>query len=217
MDLQKLYNEGKFKPGFSKVADQAIANLLEKLDKNNFSNSDFKGKWGEFLKILITEWPNISPYNIVQLETPLLNQQLMQENLIIARFAAELLPNSAECHCFLGHAYRNVGDHASAVKCYAFAYEITKTKIAKLSKLSTSDLHDFACSYLLYLADAELSLKNSANALTHAFVANTMIKELSPPSIHLKRLYDTLYHIYQDMGLVKLAEDYKLLNEKTTR
>ena len=211
--LDQLYREGAFKEGNSRKADEAIARLMDVLrhpkDGRHFSGFDFNAAWQELLKTLLSEFPNISLYNLVGLQLPLTVRGLHEENLVLYRFAVELNPQSCESQCFLGHAYRHVGDLESAAVCYKHAYELTMSYIAEHKVRLSNPIYLDACDYLCHLAEAESELRRRADALVHTTLALSILNK-TKAEFKKSRVYNVIYRICLSMDLDDLAEHYRL-------
>jgi len=202
--VDQFYLHEHFEKGKSRKVDEAIAGLLQvfhpKLDSGKFETM-----WQEFLGALLSEFPNISIYNLVSIHMPLIAHGLHRENLQLYRFIVELNPQSAESQCFLGHAYREVGDLESAAACYQRAYDLQMSLIAERHLSPTNPNCLDACGYLCFLADAENELRRRADALVHATRALSMLREVSVEH-ELRRVYEVLHKIFLGMELTDLAK-----------
>lgn len=215
-NLDEMYEKGHFKRGHSRKADQAILNLKEMFhSKERFAGEKFEVAWQGFLKVLIAEVPNISVYNLTSLELSLKAQGHVEQNLVICRIVAELMPSSSEGQCFLGHAYRAIGDLESAATCYEIAYELIESTMTDRTEVVSSQYLD-ACDYLCHLAETENNLGRHADALVHAMKAFSLMKE-SGVKHEKSRVYETLHLICIRMDLDDLAEHYRLLRENAKK
>jgi len=214
-DLDQLYKESNFKKGGSKKVDEIIAKLLNIFyDRKSFSGIDCYAVWQDLLEALLSEFPNITCSNLIQLETPMKGRGWLQERLVIVRLIATLTPASDESQCFLGHAYRDIENLESAATCYQRAYDMFMRRISghkyELSEVAWFD----ACSYLCYLADVENELRRQADAFVHITQAFAMLNKYGEGLKGLNSLkvlgYDTLYRIYIGMRLDDLAEQCRL-------
>lgn len=206
-DLNELYKQGHFKEGHSRKADEAIAKLLQVFHQEHFSGGKFEAAWQELLRTLLCEFPDVSTYNLVGIHMALLSRGLRQENLVLYRFIAELSPQSAESQCFLGHAYRDVGDLESAAACYLRAYDLQMSFVTggHLSPGNPNCLD--ACDYLCYLAHTENELRRRADAFIHVTRALSMLREVDADH-QRNRVNEILHKIFLGMELADLARDY---------
>lgn len=204
--LEKFYLHEHFERGKSRKVDEAIVRLLQSFQPK-FNGGEFEMMWQEFLKTLLFEFPNISIYNLVSIHMPLIAHGLYRENLQLYRFIVELNPQSSESQCFLGHAYREVGDLESAAACYQRAYDLQMSLISgrRLSPTNPNCLD--ACDYLCFLANVENELRRRADALVHATRALSMLRETNAEH-ELQRVHEVLHKIFLGMELTDLAKYY---------
>lgn len=135
-ELERLYWQDDFKKGKSRRVDLAILELLNlyrsKERRKGLQKPDwFDKKWKEFEEIIKEEFPNISPYNLLHLPVDGPNF-FRKENLFIRKLITLLISDSAEAHCFLGHAYRYMGKFREAAVCYQKAVELGTEEAKKL-------------------------------------------------------------------------------------
>ncbi len=212
MDLAEWYRAGVFKEGKSVVADQAIAEMIQYLrDKRDGARMerDLEAAWQIFLRNLVTQFPEIMLYNLVQLELPLMIAGMHQECLIVSRFALDLCPASIECTVRLGGSYRYVGDFASAAECFQRAYDMSMKALegreeAVFFQMNMCDAADILC----LLAETQLELRKYADALLSATKAHTIYAR-SDWDIGNWRSYRALYKVCLNLDLDDLASFYK--------
>jgi len=172
--LEEAYKNHHFKEGASRKVDELILTVRECLQNGN--NEDFKRIWADFVEVVLTELPNISHYNISDLELILMNRGLHEENLFVLLVCAHVSPNSTEANCFLGHAYGRLKKYELAIPCYRRAYELAVGYAQKSDSHSAYWLD--ASDYLRHLAlcevrlgrlqEALLTLSQSMKLLNHA-------------------------------------------------
>jgi len=209
-DLDQLYKDKHFKEGGSRKVDEATAKLLRIFydDSKILSGINCYIAWQDFLKILLSEFPNVTCANLIQLEMPLKGRGWLQERLMIVRLIAELTQNSDESQFFLGHAYRDVEDLESAASCYQRAYDMFMRRITE-RKYELSEVAWFdACMYLCSIADAENELRRRADAFIHVTQAFAMLNKYSSGGyVELQiRTHETLHRICISMNIDDLAE-----------
>jgi tetratricopeptide (TPR) repeat protein len=211
--VDDLYRRGVFKRGHSRKADEAIAKLLGVfvMPKQVLGVGEIRRVWQEFLWTIRGEFPDISSHNLVTLDVYLSSRKLLEERVVLCRLITELIPESDEAHCFLGHAYRNFGDLESAVTSYQYAYSITVNwMIARKAEPDHIGWAD-ACGYLCDLADTKSEMNRYADAVVHLTKALSIVREHCPEQVRLcVRAYKVLQQVYDSMGLREVSEQCRL-------
>jgi len=215
-DLQVLYEKGVLKDkGFPEI-DEAIAAVMDVIsprdDDAHFTYKDFLAAWENLLHLLLCNFPDVSAYNLVWLDHGLEADRRHLEVLMVRRYIAELLPDTCEAQCFLGHAYHNVGDLEAAAAYYQRAYDLAMRWVEENDPDDPScPTRLDACDYLCHLAEAESGLRCFADAFAHMVQAfNIMIT--GGAAFKQKRVYGILHRICLGMEWTGLAEHYRLLS-----
>ena len=216
--MDEMYQPGNFEAGNSTTVDQALWALMKMFishatGESVFDRPAFQTAWQKLLETLVAAFPDISIYNLAMVGSSLTTHELYAENLIVSRFVVELNPASAESQCFLGHAYRKVGDLEAAIACYQCAYNLAMGKANEQALSPSHPIRLDACDYLIHLAETENDAGRPANALIHATRAFNILKN-SRSMFKYLTVYETLHRVCLRLGAETLAEQYRLEAEK---
>jgi len=210
-DVEPYYDGGLFKRGHSQEVDRAIVGVLQALGDpgQTFDEPEFRARWADFVRATVEDFQNISAYNLTNLEMRLNARELRRENLFVTRLVAELLPNSWESTCFLGHSYREVGLHALAIDCYTRAFELAVKEIESKERSATDPLWLDASDYLCYRAECESELGQNEDAIVSLIRALSIVKEAYAMEFKATRIHELLSAVLEAMGLTELVAHYK--------
>jgi len=186
--IEEAYKQGVLERKGSDGVNQAILELLETFGDPEcpLERKEFEKKWQEFVKATIEDFPNISVYNLTASEPGLSARRLNGEVLFVRRLVAEILPDSDESQCFLGHAYRNVGKFELAAKRYQRAFDLVEKRLEERQDYSSGGWLD-AADYLCYLAETEIELTCYQDAVVNITKA-WRILDNSPQNTEWKKV-----------------------------
>ncbi|MBI2050241.1 MAG: tetratricopeptide repeat protein [Parcubacteria group bacterium] len=176
--LQKLYDEGFFKPGHSEAVDECITNIVllntdqvfrtgvpRRIPRPALPAEEFTFHWSRFVGAVTANFPNIEPYNLTAITTLMVAEKRHQEELFLCQLIEALCP-SCESMCFLGHAYWHLEDRYLALQCYQEAHRRSE-RFCKERKLGPDNPNWLdAGDYLRYAAECQLALDMPGDALT---------------------------------------------------
>lgn len=169
----------------SKSVDEAVAGVMEILSLREGEtirqNEHFVKRWGHFLKTVADEFPNISPNTLADLELGLTANQLNEENLLVVRLMADIIPDSVETQTFLGHAHKRLGDHERALAQYELAESMLIKDIEKVKEKSGGEYNGFLLLDQVDLihnrGESELALERPQEAYMSAVRAEEVSKQ----------------------------------------
>lgn len=161
-------------------------------------------EWQNFLHEIIARYPDIprdSMGDLERVESALYAKGYNQEALIVVRIMTEIAPDSYENQCFLGHAYKRVGDFPRAAERYLKAYEVIMKRIEELGKVKQKPLDKShalyldASDYLSHLAVVEAGMDNYADAFIHALQAYAIVRDARVVGFKIKEAESLLDEI----------------------
>lgn len=132
----------------------------------DFVHGNKETAWVAFAEALAVEGFNkLTPKDLVHVPTA--NEP--QRELLACRLLTELLPDSWESHCFLGHAYRHNGRYIEALRSYDKAIECAMPRLANFG------MRGDVVSYRIYKAGTLVEMNQPGEAFVELLLARKLL------------------------------------------
>lgn len=186
--------------------NKLILEVRDILRADVLDRDQFEERWQQLVRTVLEDFPDLSVYNLAQLDFLLESQELDDENLFLRRLLVEILPD-AENQSFLGHSYRDRGEFELAAKWYQAAFDLIEAGIEERGDLHSAEWLD-AVDQLYFLADCQTNLNRNQEAVV------TLVKVLGILKNHRRvewkrvKIYELLGDIFVQDVRPKLAAYY---------